>query len=227
MKNLFKVFLIGTAVFFNAVPFSFSQTSYKIDKLFTRVSPFNLYSGKYETNFSYRNSYKQLLPDENYKISNFEFPDSTIKDTTKPQKRIETFHMKKNPWLAVLYSAIFPGAGQFYNQSYWKVPVLVGLTIYFGYEFYDQNRQFLNYRDQYTKSQTPQNPTGDPNLKTLREFYRTQRDDFTWYFMITYFINLVDAYVDAQLFDFNVKEDKILMFGKTEKTYNFKLHINF
>ena len=37
----------------------------------------------------------------------------------------------KSPGLAMLFSAVLPGAGQAYNESYWKVPVVLGLGVYF------------------------------------------------------------------------------------------------
>ncbi|MEJ2104869.1 MAG: DUF5683 domain-containing protein, partial [Ignavibacteriaceae bacterium] len=36
------------------------------------------------------------------------------------------FVMQKSPWGAVLRSAIVPGLGQFYTESYWKIPVIWG-----------------------------------------------------------------------------------------------------
>jgi len=135
--------------------------------------------------------------------------------------------MKKSPAIAVLLSAVLPGAGQFYNQSYWKVPIITGLAVYFGYGYIDNNNKYKDYRDQYDATVTPENPLGDQNLKSLREFYRNQRNDFAWYFFIVYFVNLLDAYVDAHLFDFDVKEEKLTQFGKTDKTYRLKININF
>ena len=38
----------------------------------------------------------------------------------------------------------------------------------------------------------------------LRDFYKDQRDSFTWYFFILYVLNIVDAYVDASLYGFDV-----------------------
>jgi hypothetical protein len=149
------------------------------------------------------------------------------KDTGVTKKSVKKeFHMKKSPRLAVLFSAAMPGAGQFYNQSYWKVPVFIGLTSYLGYEYFDNNKTYHNYRDQYATSQILYPPYGDLSLQSLREFYRNQRDDFLWYFMIVYVVNLVDAYIDAHLFDFNVKEDKIGSLKLIDKKFilNFKLN---
>ena len=147
-----------------------------------------------------------------------------IASTCVPQdSQLTKFRMKKSPLIAVLLSAALPGAGQFYNQSYWKIPIITGLVGYFGYEYIRNNNKFKDYRDQYDATITPANPFGDENLKTLREFYRNQRDDFVWYFIIVYVVNLVDAYVDAHLFDFDVKEDKLTRFGSSE----LKLKVNF
>jgi hypothetical protein len=109
----------------------------------------------------------------------------------------------KSPGTAVLLSAILPGAGQFYNESYWKVPLIAGLEIYFVSEWLSNNRSYKDYRDQYAADLLV-HPGGNANLLALREFYRDQRDSFTWYFLILYVVNIADAYVDASLFNFDV-----------------------
>ncbi|MDQ3021455.1 MAG: DUF5683 domain-containing protein [Bacteroidota bacterium] len=131
------------------------------------------------------------------------------------------FKMKKSPLRAVAYSAILPGAGQFYNESYWKIPVIAGLGSYFVYELILNNNRYLDYKEQYISSQTPQNPSGNLQLQSLREFYRDQRDNFIIYSLILYLVNLVDAYVDAQLYDFDVSDN--IKFGvlKKEKIFKF------
>ena len=48
--------------------------------------------------------------------------------------------------------------------------------------------------------------TLDNRYKDIREFYRDQRDLFAIYLGLTYLLTLVDAYVDAHLFDFSVTE---------------------
>lgn len=128
-------------------------------------------------------------------------------DTIKNSKdTIVSFKMKKNPWKAVLYSALLPGLGQFYNESYWKIPVVAIAGGYLGYIIVKNHSDFLDYRDLYTASQTPENPDGNSRLKDFREFYRNQRDQFFLYFLFFYVITAVDAYVDANLFDFDVSD---------------------
>ena len=118
--------------------------------------------------------------------------------------------MTKSPGLAVGLSAILPGAGQFYNESYWKVPVIVGLGAYFVSGWIRNDNLAEDYRNQYEDSKTEEDPDGDTSLLSTRDFYKNQRDTFVWYFVILYVANLVDAYVDANLYDFDVGEDLTL-----------------
>lgn len=145
------------------------------------------------------------------------------KDTVKKKSKDVKFVMKKSPLKAVLLSAVLPGAGQFYNESYWKLPIVALVGGYFGYEIVNQNNKFLDYKEQYIASQTPENPNGNQQLLTSRNFYRDQRDRFIFYFGIFYVINLVDAYVDAHLYDFDVS-DKVrfnVMPGKVNFNVRF------
>lgn len=124
------------------------------------------------------------------------------------------FVMQKSPWGAVLRSAIIPGWGQIYNESYWKVPIVWGITGWLVYIWVDNNNLYKDNRNLFLQ-------TGDDRYKRFRDFYRDQRDQFAIYIVLTYLLNLVDAYVDAHLFDFNVDEN----YFTGQKMYN--LRINF
>ena len=113
----------------------------------------------------------------------------------------------KSPGTAMLLSAVLPGAGQFYNASYWKVPVVLGFGVYFLSSWLDNNRRTQDYRQQFAASVIAYPPSGDPHLLAVREFYKEQRDAFTWYMVVLYLLNIADAYVDASLYDFNVGGD--------------------
>lgn len=113
------------------------------------------------------------------------------------------FVSSKSAWTAVLMSAVVPGAGQIYNESYWKAPVIWGLTGWLVYNWIDNNNNYKSNKDLYAQ-------TGDEDYRRLRTFYRDQRDLFSIYLGLTYVLNLVDAYVDAQLFDFTVEEDFLI-----------------
>lgn len=116
--------------------------------------------------------------------------------------------MQKSPLGAVLRSAVVPGLGQFYNESYWKIPVVWGVIGYFAYVWIDNNDSYKEYRDLYQES-LQLSELVNSRYKDLRDFYKDQRDEFAIYIGLTYFLQLVDAYVDAHLFDFNVTPDPI------------------
>jgi len=149
--------------------------------------------------------------------------EQVLYDTVKSDSKKSSFVMKKSPWKAVLYSAILPGLGQFYNGSYWKVPVIAIFSGYFVYEIIRNNNKFHDYRDLYAQSQTDSIPNGDLRFKQYREFYRNQRDNFYLYSGLFYLINLVDAYVDAHMFDFDVS-DKVKL--RLEPATGMKLNFN-
>ncbi|MDX1373715.1 MAG: DUF5683 domain-containing protein [Nitrososphaeraceae archaeon] len=121
--------------------------------------------------------------------------------------------MQKSPWGAVGRSAIIPGWGQFYNESYWKIPIIWGLSAWFIYEWIQNNNLYKENRELYID-------TEDEFYRTRRDFYKDQRDNFTIYLVLTYLLNLVDAYVDAHLYDFSIEENFIT-------GTNFKLRIHF
>lgn len=106
----------------------------------------------------------------------------------------------KSPAGALIRSAVLPGLGQFYNESYWKIPIVAGLGAWFIYNYADNNNKYRSYLSLYRD-------TGNNIYLINREFYRDQRDVFAIYLGILYVANLIDAYVDAHLFDFNVQED--------------------
>ena len=130
------------------------------------------------------------------------------------------FVMQKSPTGAMLRSALLPGWGQIYNGSYWKAPVIWSLIGYFAYVWTSTNSEYQNYRELYKKSLS-QSRNGDETYLRYREFYRDERDLFAFYIGLTYFLNVVDAYVDAHLFDFNAQ------FNRQTESLQFNVRVNF
>jgi hypothetical protein len=115
------------------------------------------------------------------------------------------FVMSKSPMGAVLRSALLPGLGQIYTESYWKAPVIWGIAAWLISNWHSNNQQYkqnLTYSGLYGLS----SDAGKGYLR-LAKFYQDQRDLFAIYMGLTYILNLVDAYIDAQLFDFSVSRD--------------------
>ena len=128
------------------------------------------------------------------------------------------FVMKKSAMGAVLRSAVIPGLGQYYNESYWKIPIVLGFLGWFAYNWNSNNNSYMNYRDLYNESLN-QNSAGNSTYLSNREFYKDQRDLFAVFFGLAYLLNLIDAYVDAHLFDFDVSHNR------TNELYRVSLKI--
>ncbi len=119
---------------------------------------------------------------------------------------------------------ILPGWGQITNRQIWKVPIiyagLVGMTIWgihMTKTYHDLRAAYYNIlADPSTNFHTDQRygPTPaylkgqSPNkLRTLRDYYENQRDLVFLGAGLVYGLNIVDAYVFAQLRDFDVSKD--------------------
>ena len=118
----------------------------------------------------------------------------------------------KSTTVALFASMILPGAGQIYNTSYWKVPVIWGLEYYFYSVYKSQNQLYKDNKKLYEEALDSLAAGGNgstfglnaPIYKHFRDFYQGQRDTFGWYIAIAYIVNLLDAYVDASLYNFEV-----------------------
>jgi hypothetical protein len=127
----------------------------------------------------------------------------------------------KSPGKAVLFSAVLPGLGQIYTKSYWKLPIIWGLGGYYIHEWTKYNNRYRDYRDQYKKS-LESSSQGDLQIRNLRDFYRSARDSFAWYFGILYLANLVDAYVSASLYEFDVSDDLSVRVGESGRVVTLR-----
>ncbi|MDR6156579.1 MULTISPECIES: DUF5683 domain-containing protein [Chryseobacterium] len=117
--------------------------------------------------------------------------------------------LKLNPTKAGLYSAVLPGLGQFYNKKYWKVPIVwgaVGAGV--GIAVWNDN-QYRKYREYYIAKLN-----GTPNefvdthpwldkvaLGNAQDRAKRQRDYAIAGTALIYILNIVDAVVDAHLYE--------------------------
>ncbi|MCX6134110.1 MAG: DUF5683 domain-containing protein [Ignavibacteriales bacterium] len=132
-----------------------------------------------------------------------------LPDSLKADSASVVFIRSKSPTTAVLLSAILPGAGQIYTGRYWKVPLILGFGGYFGTQWFRMNDRYTESRSRYDESVKlgANNGQGDAQLLYERDFYHDERDRFAFYFAITYLLNLVDAYVGASLYGFDVGDN--------------------
>lgn len=131
---------------------------------------------------------------------------STRPDTVQVPVDSE-FHMTKSPLEAVLLSAALPGAGQVYLHQAWKVPIIYALAGGFLYGALLQNSRYFaaidSVNDRYAR-QTALDTLNAHSWESVREFYRNDRDKWWIYLGLAYIANVLDAYVSANLYDFDV-----------------------
>lgn len=172
-------------------------------------------------------------------------------DTTKIIKKETSMEEVHSPKKATLYSAILPGLGQAYNKKYWKIPlVYIGFGA-FGYfinwnnDNYQTNKRAyhdLTDDDPDTKYYETldafqdfnlDNPTSAANFKDglnkRQEYYRRNRDFLIITTIGFYGLQIIDASVDAHLFNFDMSDDLTLNWQPSMLTINneFVYCINF
>ncbi|MFZ4455739.1 MAG: DUF5683 domain-containing protein [Bacteroidales bacterium] len=135
------------------------------------------------------------------------------------------------PAKAVLLSAIFPGLGQIYNRKYWKLPLVYGGFVGLSYGLTWNNSNLKQYTAAYndivdTDPSTTSYLTLLPQtmkdafangtltqerltsiLKNQKDYLRRNRDLTIISMFGLYFVTMIDAYVDAQLFEFDISPD--------------------
>ena len=119
---------------------------------------------------------------------------------------------------ATTLATVFPGAGQVYNRTYWKLPIVVGGVAILTYVVNWNNRGYQRFMLAY-------NQRTDGNDNTVDEFdgssysftpadllqwkgsYRRARDLSMIFLGLFYVIQLVDAHATAHMKDYDVSDD--------------------
>lgn len=115
---------------------------------------------------------------------------------------------KLSPTKAGLYSAVLPGLGQFYNKKYWKIPIVwgavgtgVGIALW-------NNKQYNRYRDAFVAELNglPHefsniNGIDKTVLGNAQDSSKRQRDYSIGITGLIYILNIIDAVVDAHLYE--------------------------
>jgi hypothetical protein len=115
---------------------------------------------------------------------------------------------------AALMSALLPGLGQAYNKKYWKIPIVYAGFGGLGYAVYFTATNFTQARNAYRKQVDEDENTigvfeGTTDPATLKEYRDFHKRNLTISGICTgvwYFLNIIDATVDAHLFNFNVSD---------------------
>lgn len=129
--------------------------------------------------------------------------------------------------------ALLPGGGQIYNRKYWKLPIVWGAFMTCYYSVTWNHRQYQDYHAAYRdlSSEDPSKNTSwlafapagakaedyktyqstlKSTLKRGNDFYRRYRDLSILASVLVYGLSILDAYVDAELYTFDISPDLTL-----------------
>ena len=158
--------------------------------------------------------------------------DSTFNKLPAPKKQFIP-NSNRALWLAM----VFPGGGQIYNRKYWKLPIVYGGFVGCAYALGWNNKMYKDYSQAYLDIMD-----NDPNTNSYEDFvppsvsiegqedrfkeifrkrkdiYRRQRDMSIFCFIGVYVLSIIDAYVDAELSNFDISKDLSMKVGPT--TFN-------
>lgn len=131
---------------------------------------------------------------------------------------------------ALWFAALCPGLGQIYNRRYWKLPIVAGGIVGVSYAISWNGKYYeaytYAYRDlidgdpntNYFKELIPPGASySESQLQTVfknrQQSFRRQRDLSIIVGVGLYLICLLDAYVDAELFTFDISDNLSFEWG--------------
>ena len=173
----------------------------------------------------------RMLMDSTYKkitaATTFETLDSIVSGTkAKHPGRRGAGIRKPDPSTATWIALAIPGGGQIYNRKFWKLPIVYGGFVGCLYAYNWNDQMYKDYRQAYLDIMD-----SDPNTDSFKDFfrpgydyeankeylkdvfkkrkdrYRRWRDLSIFSFIGVYALSVIDAYVDAQLSNFDISED--------------------
>ena len=153
------------------------------------------------------------------------FADTVLVSETKAKRDWKTWQPK--PQRALWLALVLPGAGQIYNRKYWKLPIVYGGMMGCLYAMNWNNMMYKDYSQAYLDIMDSDPTTESYNkflhlgkvidssneerykklFKSRKDKYRRWRD-LSFFCMIgVYAISVIDAYVDAELSEFDISKD--------------------
>jgi len=139
---------------------------------------------------------------------------SLIAQDTVPRSTTDSVLFRHSPRRAMMLAAAFPGLGQIYNRKYWKAPL-----VYIGFGTLAYFVDFNNKKYQHFKKAYLYKIDGDPSTVDVYEQYTEQsvqnamntyrrwRDMNLLGTAGFYVIQIIDATVDAYLFEYDITPD--------------------
>ena len=134
---------------------------------------------------------------------------------------------RPDPQRALWLALVGPGGGQIYNRKYWKLPIVYGGFVGCIYALTWNNTMYKDYAQAYLdimdddpgtasynkflhlgRQITPENEERYKQVfKSRKDKYRRWRDLSFFVMVGIYAVSVIDAYVDAELSDFDISKD--------------------
>ena len=144
---------------------------------------------------------------------------------SKPKKDWSTW--RPDPQRALWMAMVIPGGGQIYNRKYWKLPIVYGGFVGCVYALMWNNMMYKDYQPDYLdimdddpttasynkflhlgRTITPENEERYKSVfKSRKDRYRRWRDLSFFCMVGVYVVSVIDAYVDAELSEFDISKD--------------------
>ncbi len=143
------------------------------------------------------------------------------------KKKRDWTNWRPNPQRALWLALVIPGGGQIYNRKYWKLPIVYGGFVGCIYAMMWNNMMYSDYSQAYLDIMDDDPNTASYNkflhlgrtidksnedrykqiFKSRKDKYRRWRDLSFFTMLGVYAISVIDAYVDAELSDFDISKD--------------------
>lgn len=131
----------------------------------------------------------------------------TVPDTIA----LKSYATRYDPRKAIMYAAVVPGLGQVYNKKYWKLPLVYGGFVGFGYGISFYQKGYTKYKAELFDMLEVDDPNAisvsgytEEQLRNIVNKYRRERDFFIILMAGMYLLQMVDAHVDAHLKEFDL-----------------------
>jgi len=151
----------------------------------------------------------------------------TIMVPAKVKEKRDWNKWRPNPQRALWLALIFPGGGQIYNRKYWKLPIVYGGFIGCIYAMSWNSMMYKDYQQAYIDIMDDDPNTASYNkflhlgrkidktneerykqiFKSRKDKYRRWRDLSFFVMVGIYALSVIDAYVDAELSEFDISKD--------------------
>lgn len=159
-------------------------------------------------------------------VKEIEEPESIVvkTDSIPPTQDLNKKIFIPNPTKATWLAVVFPGGGQIYNRKYWKLPIIYGgfagcayALSWNGKMYKDYSQAYLDIMDSNPNTKSYEDllpPNARYNeeqlkntIKKRKDMFRRYRDLSIFAFIGVYLISIIDAYVDAELSNFDITPD--------------------